>query len=118
MDPNLKGDYGSDSAWKVLELAMSCSRLSSAERPNMAQVVHELNECLMYEKSRRGNSQDRLTRKSVLFCTISADNPMHGGRHLTIIRKSSLLNPRPINVPCKRDRTLPEQLPTSSTSKS
>ncbi|KAF2567950.1 hypothetical protein F2Q68_00026112 [Brassica cretica] len=58
MDPNLKGDYGSDSAWKVLELAMSCSRLSSAERPNMAQVVHELNECLMYEKSRRGNSQD------------------------------------------------------------
>uniref|UniRef100_A0A0D3BWV1 Protein kinase domain-containing protein n=3 Tax=Brassica oleracea var. oleracea TaxID=109376 RepID=A0A0D3BWV1_BRAOL len=58
MDPDLKGDYGSDSARKVLELAMSCSRLSSAERPNMAQVVHELNECLMYEKSRRGNSQD------------------------------------------------------------
>nr|VDD09428.1 unnamed protein product [Brassica oleracea] len=64
MDPDLKGDYGSDSAWKVLELAMSCSRLSSAERPNMAQVVHELNECLMYEKSRRGNSQDVSSKSS------------------------------------------------------
>ncbi|KAL1201980.1 putative LRR receptor-like serine/threonine-protein kinase [Cardamine amara subsp. amara] len=46
VDPNLNQDYDTGSAWKVLELAMSCVNLSSKERPNMSQVVHELNECV------------------------------------------------------------------------
>lgn len=59
VDPNLHQDYDTSSAWKVLELAMSCVNLSSKERPNMSQVVHVLNECLeTCEKWRKLRSQE------------------------------------------------------------
>ncbi|CAN8321488.1 unnamed protein product [Cochlearia groenlandica] len=51
-DPSLNGDYHIDSAWKVVELAMTCVDDSLASRPTMSQVVIELNECLTYENSR------------------------------------------------------------------
>ncbi|CAA7029848.1 unnamed protein product [Microthlaspi erraticum] len=76
LDPNLKGNYESSTAWKVLELAMSCSRPYSAERPNMAQIVHELNECLMYENSRRGKSQDVSSKSSNEVNTSTEMAPM------------------------------------------
>lgn len=76
MDPNLKGNYESSTAWKVLELAMSCSRPYSAERPNMAQIVHELNECLRYENSRRGKSRDVSSKSSNELNTSSEMAPM------------------------------------------
>ena len=53
MDPNLHGDYDSRSAWRALELAMSCANPSSTRRPSMSQVVIELKECLVSENSRR-----------------------------------------------------------------
>lgn len=52
MDPNLHEDYDSRSAWKALELAMSCTNPSSSRRPDMSQVVVELKECLVSENSR------------------------------------------------------------------
>ncbi|CAA0308877.1 unnamed protein product [Arabidopsis thaliana] len=76
MDPNLKGKYDSSSAWKVLELAMLCSKLSLAERPNMAQIVHELNECLLYENSRREISQDVRSKNSSEVSTNTEMAPM------------------------------------------
>lgn len=76
MDPNLKGKYDSSSAWKVLELAMLCSKLSLAERPNMAQIVHELNEYLLYENSRREISQDVRSKNSSEVSTNTEMAPM------------------------------------------
>lgn len=57
MDPNLHGDYDSLSAWRALELAMSCADPTSAKRPTMSHVVIELKECLVSENSRRNTSR-------------------------------------------------------------
>jgi serine/threonine protein kinase len=46
MDPNLGKDYDSNSAWKALEVALSCANPSSSKRPSMSKVVHELKECI------------------------------------------------------------------------
>ncbi|CAH8296629.1 unnamed protein product [Eruca vesicaria subsp. sativa] len=56
MDPNLHGDYDSHSAWRALELAMSCADPTSARRPTMSHVVIELKECVVAENSRRNMS--------------------------------------------------------------
>lgn len=77
MDPNLHQDYDTNSAWKTLELAMSCVNLSSKERPNMSQVVHELNECLeTSEKLRKLRSQD-VDSMTSLEQSISVDTEMN-----------------------------------------
>ncbi|CAL9244280.1 unnamed protein product, partial [Arabidopsis halleri] len=57
MDPKLNGDYDSRSAWRALELAMSCADPTSARRPTMSHVVIELKECLVSENSRRNMSR-------------------------------------------------------------
>ncbi|CAA7032175.1 unnamed protein product [Microthlaspi erraticum] len=46
MDPNLCNDYDPNSAWKALELAMSCANPSSSKRPSMSKVINELKECI------------------------------------------------------------------------
>ncbi|KFK43077.1 hypothetical protein AALP_AA1G076100 [Arabis alpina] len=58
MDPKLQGVYDSGSAWKALELAMTCVNPSSLERPNMSHVVHELKDCLISENKRTGGGKD------------------------------------------------------------
>ncbi|CAH8282892.1 unnamed protein product [Eruca vesicaria subsp. sativa] len=65
VDPKLYGDYDSGSVWRAVELAMSCLNPSSARRPTMSQVVIELNECLAYEHSRGGTSQNMNPQNSV-----------------------------------------------------
>ncbi|KAG7653427.1 Leucine-rich repeat [Arabidopsis suecica] len=55
MDPKLQGVYDSASAWKAIELAMTCVNPSSLKRPNMSHVVHELKECLISENKRTGD---------------------------------------------------------------
>ncbi|CDY51448.1 BnaA05g36650D [Brassica napus] len=62
VDPKLHGDYDSGSVWRAVELAMSCLNPSSARRPTMSEVVTELNECLAYENSREGTSQNMTHR--------------------------------------------------------
>ncbi|VVB16612.1 unnamed protein product [Arabis nemorensis] len=52
MDPNLCRVYDSNSAWRALELAMSCTDPYSANRPTMSHVIIELKECLVCENSR------------------------------------------------------------------
>ncbi|EOA12916.1 hypothetical protein CARUB_v10025892mg, partial [Capsella rubella] len=51
MDPNLGKDYDINSAWRALELAMSCVNPSSSKRPSMSQVISELKECIVCENS-------------------------------------------------------------------
>ncbi|KAG5413181.1 hypothetical protein IGI04_000748 [Brassica rapa subsp. trilocularis] len=52
VDPLLHGDYSSDSAWKFVEVAMSCVRERGFNRPAMNQVVSELQQCLAAELAR------------------------------------------------------------------
>lgn len=65
MDPKLYGDYDSGSVWRAVELAMSCLNPSSVRRPTMSQVIIELNECLTYENSRGGTSQNMNSQSSI-----------------------------------------------------
>ncbi|KFK35817.1 hypothetical protein AALP_AA4G041400 [Arabis alpina] len=53
VDPKLMGDYDTNGAWKIVELALSCVNPSSNRRPTMAHVVMELNECAALENARR-----------------------------------------------------------------
>ncbi|KAK0598521.1 hypothetical protein LWI29_035548 [Acer saccharum] len=48
-DPSLQGDFGSSSAWKVVELALACAYHVSSKRPTIDEVVMELKECLAME---------------------------------------------------------------------
>ncbi|CDY60569.1 BnaA02g06940D [Brassica napus] len=57
MDPNLGKDYDSNSAWRALELALSCANPSSSKRPSMSQVIQELKECIVCENSRVNDNQ-------------------------------------------------------------
>ncbi|KAJ0261404.1 LRR receptor-like serine/threonine-protein kinase [Hirschfeldia incana] len=56
MDPNLRKDYDFNSAWRALELAMTCANPSSSKRPSMSQVIQEIKECLVCAKSGIGKT--------------------------------------------------------------
>ncbi|OMO66487.1 hypothetical protein COLO4_30541 [Corchorus olitorius] len=49
VDPRLQGEFDVNAAWKVVEIAMSCAQLASAERPDMNSVLTELKECMAIE---------------------------------------------------------------------
>uniref|UniRef100_A0A1J3FR72 non-specific serine/threonine protein kinase n=1 Tax=Noccaea caerulescens TaxID=107243 RepID=A0A1J3FR72_NOCCA len=57
VDPKLMGDYDTNGAWKIVELALACVNPSSNRRPTMAHVVMELNECAALEIARRQGSE-------------------------------------------------------------
>lgn len=49
MDPRLQGIYDSETASKVVHVAMACLAPSSIKRPTMDQVVKELKQCFPME---------------------------------------------------------------------
>ncbi|CAN6993763.1 unnamed protein product [Brassica oleracea var. botrytis] len=57
MDPKLCGGYDHNSAWRALDLAVSCTDTSSSKRPIMSQVINELKESITCENSRMSNNQ-------------------------------------------------------------
>ncbi|KAL0824134.1 hypothetical protein Bca101_047811 [Brassica carinata] len=65
MDPKLCGDYDSNSAWRALELAVSCTDTSSSKRPIMSQVINELKECIACENSRISNNGGLLESQEI-----------------------------------------------------
>ncbi|VVB11128.1 unnamed protein product [Arabis nemorensis] len=58
VDPLLRGDYSLDSAWKFVEVAMSCVRDRGFNRPTMNQIVSELQQCLAAELAREPLSHE------------------------------------------------------------
>ncbi|XP_054782567.1 probable leucine-rich repeat receptor-like protein kinase At2g28990 [Prosopis cineraria] len=59
VDPRLEGKFNAASAWKFLEIGISCIPPISIQRPDMGHVVAELKECLASEislESAEGNS--------------------------------------------------------------
>ncbi|XP_028756224.1 putative leucine-rich repeat receptor-like protein kinase At2g19210 [Neltuma alba] len=65
IDPKLEGNYSTNSAWKLLEIAMCCTSASGVERPDISHVVAELKECLALTKSMGWNSTIDLEMASV-----------------------------------------------------
>ena len=49
VDPRLRGEFYTNSAWKAVEIAMSCIPSPAIQRPDMSQVLVELKECLDLE---------------------------------------------------------------------
>ena len=46
VDPRLQGEVNSNSAWKAVEIALSCISPTTTERPDISHILMELKECL------------------------------------------------------------------------
>ncbi|KAI4381047.1 hypothetical protein MLD38_007164 [Melastoma candidum] len=51
IDPRLQGKFRIASAWKVVEVALSCVPTAAVQRPDMGLVLSELKECMAQEIS-------------------------------------------------------------------
>ncbi|KAJ7963095.1 putative Protein kinase [Quillaja saponaria] len=49
VDPRLQGEFNINTAWKIVEIAMSCTPRSAIQRPDISLVLSELKECLALE---------------------------------------------------------------------
>ncbi|KAL4625904.1 hypothetical protein ACB092_05G058800 [Castanea dentata] len=49
VDPRLKGEFHTNSAWKATEIALSCVARASIQKSDMSEVSVELKECLALE---------------------------------------------------------------------
>ncbi|KAL1210937.1 putative LRR receptor-like serine/threonine-protein kinase [Cardamine amara subsp. amara] len=72
VDPKLMGDYDTNCAWKIVELALGCLNPSSNQRPTMAHVVNELNECVALENARRQGSEEMYSMGSIDYSRLSS----------------------------------------------
>ncbi|XP_022723769.1 probable LRR receptor-like serine/threonine-protein kinase At1g05700 [Durio zibethinus] len=67
VDPKLQNDFNVNTAWKAVEIAMSCVLPNSMQRPDMSHVFAELKECLALEIALGRNDQrvqNEMTRLS------------------------------------------------------
>ena len=59
VDPRLEGEYNTNSAWKAIEISMSCIPSSyTIRRPDMSHVLAELKECLALEMDHGRTQKD------------------------------------------------------------
>ncbi|CAN8288258.1 unnamed protein product [Cochlearia groenlandica] len=80
VDPKLMGDYDTNGAWKIVEIALACVNPSSNRRPTMAHVVMELNECVALENARRQGSEEMYSMASIDHSVSSASEYAPGAR--------------------------------------
>ncbi|CAL9218595.1 unnamed protein product [Arabidopsis halleri] len=80
VDPKLMGDYDTNGAWKIVELALACVNPSSNRRPTMTHVVMELNECVALENARRQGNEEMYSMGSVDYSLSSASEFAPGAR--------------------------------------
>nr|WAP48841.1 malectin leucine-rich repeat receptor-like kinase 1a [Medicago truncatula] len=71
VDPKLEGEFNINSAWKTVEIAMSCTSSNEVERPDISQILAELKECLSLEMVQRNNVSTRARDELVSIATIS-----------------------------------------------
>ena len=71
IDPRLEGEFNSTSAWKAIEIAMSCIPSFAIQRPDMSYVLAELKECLAlemaHERTQRMATKGNLTTSNTPF---------------------------------------------------
>jgi len=71
VDPRLQGEFSINSAWKIVEIAKSCTSPNSVERPDMSQILIELKECLSLDIVQRDNGSMRARDELVSVATVS-----------------------------------------------
>lgn len=64
VDSRLQQDFDTNSAWKAVEIGMTCVSTSSSDRPIMSEVVNELKECLAAELARKGAAGGKTKKES------------------------------------------------------
>ncbi|XP_028756238.1 probable LRR receptor-like serine/threonine-protein kinase At4g29180 [Neltuma alba] len=69
MDPRLVGKFSAASAWKFLEIALSCIPQVAIQRPDIGHVVADLKECLALEMSLQNAESKSGTSGSPLITT-------------------------------------------------
>uniref|UniRef100_A0A2N9FWU6 non-specific serine/threonine protein kinase n=1 Tax=Fagus sylvatica TaxID=28930 RepID=A0A2N9FWU6_FAGSY len=69
VDPRLEGEFSTSSAWKAIEIAMSCIPSAAIQRPDMSHVLAELKECLALEMG-RGRIQSMTTEGNNTIASI------------------------------------------------
>ncbi|KAL6620562.1 hypothetical protein ACP70R_035701 [Stipagrostis hirtigluma subsp. patula] len=57
VDARMRGDHDVNGVWKAADVALKCTAQASAQRPTMADVVAQLQECLDLEEGRAGGDQ-------------------------------------------------------------
>ncbi|XP_059458245.1 LRR receptor-like serine/threonine-protein kinase IOS1 [Corylus avellana] len=65
VDARLRGNFNINSAWKAVEIAMTCVSTTSAKRPTMSQVVVELKESLTIELAYMKEGHEHETTDSI-----------------------------------------------------
>lgn len=75
VDPRLRGGFDASSAWKAVEVAMTCVHHTSVERPTMNQVVVELKECLALDIAQRNNGSHHIKGPNRLM-TLNVDSEL------------------------------------------
>lgn len=77
VDPMLQGEFNPNSAWKAVEVAMSCIPPAAIQRPEMSDVLSELKECLAIEMARDRSwsrkSNERSLSNSLELTTMDID---------------------------------------------
>ncbi|AET01539.2 putative transferase, protein kinase RLK-Pelle-LRR-I-1 family [Medicago truncatula] len=71
VDTRLQGEFSISSAWKVVEIAMSCVSQTTAERPGISQISTELKECLSLDMVQRNNGSTSARDELVSVATVS-----------------------------------------------
>jgi hypothetical protein len=71
VDPRLQGEFGINSAWKVVEISMSCISSNAVERPDISQILAELKECLSLDMIQRNYGTTRAMDDLVSIATVS-----------------------------------------------
>jgi hypothetical protein len=71
VDPRLQGEFSINSAWKVVEIAMSCTSPNAVGRPDMSLILAELKECLSLDMIQRNYGSTKAIDELVSFATIS-----------------------------------------------
>ena len=71
VDPRLQGEFSINSAWKAVEIAMSCTSSNAVERPDMSQILAELKECISLEMVQTNNGSMRAKVELVSVATVS-----------------------------------------------
>lgn len=76
VDPRLHGKFKVSSAWKAVEVAMSCVPAIAVQRPDMSHVLLELKECMALEVLTPQSQQIGISKRSYSFETSSLDFDM------------------------------------------
>lgn len=78
VDPRLEGEFNTNSAWKAVEIAMSCTLPTAIKRPDMSQVLIELKECLdlvmAHGSSQRFGTEGRISGISLEAISVDLES--------------------------------------------